>query len=263
MVRIGWMAGHQPLLGYANQFDMGRTSACFGMWPDLPEPGRYEAHLRAPVARYVEGEHRPDECYASSELLFAGIGMAAWKLAADAGLAPPAAMDLRHVGGVKALGLVLLALVFTLMLRQRPAWMLAHAAVFALVLADPVVTLWLNTLYTEFAAVFLAYAAVMCLVVIAGITPERGGWYVAFGLALLGLGCPPATRAAARLPVAAGLAGDQAAPSAIHLAAGGRGSRGARAAVGGHREAAEHRAANNANVVLDVLPASTDPDKSL
>ena len=55
-VRIGWMAGHQPLLGYANQFDMGRTSACFGMWPDLPEPGRYEAHLHAPVARYVEGD---------------------------------------------------------------------------------------------------------------------------------------------------------------------------------------------------------------
>ncbi len=265
MVRIGWMAGHQPLLGYANQFDMGRTSACFGMWPDLPEPGRYEAHLRAPVARYVEGEHRPDECYASSELLFAGIGMAAWKLAADAGLAPPAAMDLRHVGGVKALGLVLLALVFTLMLRQRPAWMLAHAAVFALVLADPVVTLWLNTLYTEFAAVFFAYAAVMCLVVIAGITPERGGWYVAFGLALLGLGLSrqqhallPACLLLLAWPVIRQhhrrftwpLAAVAVAVLVLQLAVIARPP-----SIG---------AANNANVVLGtLLPASTDPNKSL
>ena len=186
--RIGWVTAHQPLLGYANQFDMGRTSACFGMWPDLPEPARYEAQREAPIAKYVEGEHRPDECYVSSELLFSGIGMAAWKLAADAGLAAPAAMDLRFVGGVKAIALVALALLFTFLLRERPAWMLAHAEVFALVLADPVVTLWLNTLYTEFAALFFAYAAVMCLVMIAGVAPERGRSYVALGMALLGLG---------------------------------------------------------------------------
>ena len=53
--RIGWMAGHQPLLGYANQFDMGRTSACFGLWPNLPEPARYQAHREA---RTSELEYR-------------------------------------------------------------------------------------------------------------------------------------------------------------------------------------------------------------
>lgn len=186
--RIGWMVGHQPMLGYANQFDMGRTSACFGLWPDLPEPLRYEAHRAAPIAQYVEGERRQDECYASSELLFAGIGMGAWKLAAGAGLATPDAMDLRYVGAVKAAALVLLALIFTCLLRDRPVWMLTHSAVFALVLADPLVTLWLNTLYTEFAAVFFAYAAVMTLVMIVGNAPDRGGWYFAFAVALLGLG---------------------------------------------------------------------------
>jgi hypothetical protein len=186
--RIGWMAGHQPLLGYANQFDMGRTSACFGLWPNLPEPARYQAHREAPIAQYIEGEHRADECYVSSELLFTGIAMATWKLAADAGLATSTAMDFRYVGAVKAMALILLALIFTRLLRERPAWMVIHAAVFALLLADPMVTLWLNTLYTEFAAVFFAYAAVMCLVMIAGDTPDRGGWYLGFGLALLGLG---------------------------------------------------------------------------
>ncbi|MFS8087009.1 MAG: hypothetical protein ACMG6H_15355, partial [Acidobacteriota bacterium] len=187
-VRIGWMVGHQPLLGYANQFDMGRTSACFGLWPDLPVPARYEAHTEAPLARYVEGKRRPDECYVSSELLFTGLAMATWKLAADAGVATSAAMNLRYVGAVKALALVLLALTFTWLLRDRPAWMLAHAGVFALVLSDPVVTLWLNTLYTEFAAAYFAYAAVMCLVMIAGYAPDRSGCYLGFGAALLGLG---------------------------------------------------------------------------
>jgi hypothetical protein len=187
-VRVGWMAGHQPLLGYANQYDMGRTSACFGLWPNLPEPARYEGHREAPIAQYVEGEHRSEECYVSTELLFTGIAMATWKLAADTGLANSTTMDLRYVGAVKAMALVLLALIFTWLLRDRPAWMLAHGTVFALVLADPVVTLWLNTLYTEFAAVYFAYAAVMCLVMIVGNTPGRGGWYSAFGVALFGLG---------------------------------------------------------------------------
>ena len=188
VLRIGWIAGHQPVLGYANQFDMGRTSACFGLWPDLPEPFRYQAHLEAPIARYVAGEHRPDECYVSSELLFTGLAMATWKIAAESGLAAPDAMDLRYVGGIKAGALVLLALFFAGALRERPAWLLAHAAVFALVLADPIVTLWLNTLYTEFAAVFFGYMAVLCLVLIAGTRPERAGWYLGFGCALLGLG---------------------------------------------------------------------------
>lgn len=188
VVRIGWMAGHQPVLGYANQFDMGRTSACFGLWPDQPAPGRFGAHREAPLARYVEGERRPDECYVSSELLFTATAIASWKLAAAAGVASPSAMDLRYVGVVKATALVLLALIFTILLRERPAWMLTHAAVFAVVLADPMVTLWLNTLYTEFAAVFFAYAAVICLVIIAGDNPGGHRRHVAFGAALLGLG---------------------------------------------------------------------------
>ena len=186
--RIGWIVGHQPLLGYANQFDMGRTSACLGLWPDLPEPARYAAHRSAPITRYVEGERRPDECYVSSELLFAGAAIAAWKVAVGAGIANAAAMDLRYVGAVKAIALVVLAWMLAFLMRERPAWALIHVAVFAIVLADPVVTLWMNTLYTEFAAVFFAYAALVCAAVIADMAPTRRGWYAGFGIALLGLG---------------------------------------------------------------------------
>ena len=86
------------------------------------------------------------------------------------------AMDLRFVGSVKALALLaLLALLFTRRARARPAWMIVHAAVFAIVLADPVVSLWMNTLYTEFSAVLFGYAAIGCIAVMAGLAPARIG----------------------------------------------------------------------------------------
>src|SRR5579862_1724141 len=156
-VRMGWLVAHQPVLGYANQFDTGRTSACLGLWPDIPAPDRYAAHRAAPFARYVEGERRPDECYISSEIAFAALAMTAWKLAAQQGLASGESMDLRFIGITKALALFVLALIFTVALSERQSWMVLHALLFAVVLCDPTVTLWMNSLYTEFGAVFFAY----------------------------------------------------------------------------------------------------------
>src|SRR5215831_9702290 len=100
--RLAAVVGATPLLGYANQYDMGRTSACVGLWPDLPSPSRYEAHPQSPLARYVRGERRPDECYPSSELLFVAPAAAI--------AAPGEKVDLRLVGAVEAALLVALAL---------------------------------------------------------------------------------------------------------------------------------------------------------
>jgi hypothetical protein len=97
-------------------------------------------------------------------------------------------MDVRFIGVLKSLALIGLALAFTFALAERPLWMVANAAVFGIVLADPVVTLWMNTLYTEFSAVLFCYAAIGCLVVIAGIAPDRIGWYLWLAAALVGLG---------------------------------------------------------------------------
>jgi hypothetical protein len=147
-----------PLLGYANQFDMRRISACVGLWPDLPPAARLQAHPEAPITRYVRGERRPDECYWSSELLFVAPVAAT--------LAEGETIDLRVIGAIKAATLIVVAFALGAMLRRRPAFALVHAAVFALVLCDPIVTLWLNTLYTEFTAVLFAYASVVLLVAI-------------------------------------------------------------------------------------------------
>jgi hypothetical protein len=183
--RIAVVVGASPMLGYANQYDMGRTSACFGLWPDLPEPARYEAHPQAPIARYVRGEPRPAECYRSSELALVATALA---------IAPrDGAVDLRIVGAVKGAVLTLLALGLDAALKRRPAWALANAAVFAIVLADPMTTLWLNTLYTEFGALLGAYASIGLLPVLvarepASAPPSR--WALlgfALSLAVLGL----------------------------------------------------------------------------
>ena len=184
--RIAVIVAASPLLGYANQFDMGRTSACLGLWPDLPEPARYQAHPQAPIAHYVRAEPRPAECYRSSELAFVAAALA---------IAPrDGPVDLRIVGAVKGALLILVALGLDAALKRRPAWALANAAVFAFVLADPMVTLWANTLYTEFGALLGAYVSIGLLPALIVDDPERSQsrprwalWGFACGLAVLGL----------------------------------------------------------------------------
>ncbi|MEO8564832.1 MAG: hypothetical protein ABI541_00495, partial [Betaproteobacteria bacterium] len=182
--RIAVIVAASPMLGYANQFDMGRTSACFGLWPDLPEPARYEAHPQAPIAHYVRGEPRTAECYRSSELAFVAAALA---------IAPrDGPVDLRSVGAIKGALLLLVALGLDAALKRRPAWALANAAVFAVVLADPMITLWANTLYTEFGALLGAYGSIGVLPALIVRDPGRSQsrWALlgfACGLAVLGL----------------------------------------------------------------------------
>jgi hypothetical protein len=256
--RLAAIVDATPLLGYANQYDMGRTSACVGLWPDLPAPSRFEAHPQSPIARYVRGERRPDECYPSSELLFVAPAAAI--------VAPGGKVDLRFVGAIEAALLVALALALAVLLRARPAWALAHGVVFAIVVCDPMNALWLNTLYTEFAALFFLYASVVLLVVIAArespssLPPTTH--LVAFAFALCGLGLSrqqhlllPAVLA---LPAVVSLWRPtlRAALALLALVA-----VVAYAQIGLLTRAPTIAAANRADVVLGaILPASLDPE---
>ena len=182
--RVFAVVGATPLLGYANQFDMRRISACVGLWPDVPSAERLQAHPEAPLARFIRGERRPDECYGSSELLFVAPVAAL--------LAPGDTIDLRVVGAIKAIALVAIAFALAIMLRQRPGMAVAHGVVFALVMGDPIVTLWLNTLYTEFAALLFAYASVVLSAAIGtretGRAPPAAVYVTALAVSLIGLG---------------------------------------------------------------------------
>ena len=183
--RIVAVISATPMLGYANQFDMRRISACVGLWPDVAASERLRAHPEAPIARYVRGERRPDECYISTEVVFAAGAVA---IAAIHG----GTVDVRVLGAIKATALLLAALALHALFSRKPSWALAHALVFALVIGDPSNTLWLNTLYTEFSAVFFAYVSIALLVAIAARealdTPARPRLVRLFAVSLVGLG---------------------------------------------------------------------------
>jgi len=255
--RLYAIVGATPMLGYANQFDMARTSACVGLWPDLPAPARFEAHAQAPLSRYVRRDDPSDECYPSSELAFVAPAVMATPIGKP--------VNLRRVGVLKATMLLVLALIFTALLRDRPGWALLHAVLFAIVICDPLNTLWLNTLYTEFAALFFLYSSVVLLVLIGAREipadpPER--WLVTvFALSLAGLGLSrqqhlllPLVLA---LPVLVSLWGP-ARRSAVALLA-------VTALIAVAQSGVIERnpkiaAANSANVVLGaILPASLEP----
>src|SRR5438094_195240 len=55
IARMGALVLHDPLLGFANQYDMIRTGACVGLYPDLPADKRDEATADAPLERYKLG----------------------------------------------------------------------------------------------------------------------------------------------------------------------------------------------------------------
>ncbi len=183
--RIVAVVSATPMLGYANQFDMRRISACVGLWPAVAVSERLLAHPEAPIARYVRGERRPDECYISTELAFVAGAVAIAAIGGDA-------VDLRVVGAIKATALVLAALSLHALLSRQPAWALAHALVFASVIGDPSNTLWLNTLYTEFSALFFAYVSIALLIVIAARevrdVPAQPRLVALFAASLAGLG---------------------------------------------------------------------------
>ena len=116
--RVYAVVGAAPLLGYANQYDMRRISACVGLWPDVPPAARLQAHPEAPIARYVRGEREPAECYWSSELLFVAP--------VAASLAVGETVDLRVIGAIKAVTLIVIAFALGAMLRRWPAIALVH-----------------------------------------------------------------------------------------------------------------------------------------
>ena len=170
IVRAALLVAHDPTVGYANQYDMVRTSACTGLFPAIDAPARYQAHPDAPVPLYRTEAERPDLCYRSSEVAIddsvRGI--------ASVAKASPDAFQLRWIGYAKLAILAITALALAWSLHRNPTAALLHGLVFAFVVCDPLVTLWFNTMYTEFAALWGIYAAIGACTALA-ITP-RGAY---------------------------------------------------------------------------------------
>src|SRR2546421_4792781 len=92
--RMAALVLHDPLLGFANQYDMVRTGACVGLYPDLPPGKRDAATPDAPLEQYRLGARHADACYWGSEALLAGAVVAGHRLFGAAGAPFPALREL-------------------------------------------------------------------------------------------------------------------------------------------------------------------------
>jgi hypothetical protein len=154
LARAGAVIVQDPMVGYANQSDMHGTSACVGIFPAKDAASRAPTP-EAPISRYALGS-RTDGCYQSAEV---GISATAVAIARATGV-DPARFRLQWVGYVKLALLFGAAFVMAWLFRDHPAASAFHGLVVLLVLADPVVTLWMNTLYQEFALVWSLYLVI-------------------------------------------------------------------------------------------------------
>lgn len=172
LLRAGLMVAHEPLAGYGNQYDMIRTSACTGYFPALDAPARYQATIEAPVTRYQAEATRPDLCYASTEALLVEVAATVTRWTTG----QRRSLELRTVGYVKLAMLAAAALILGAALQRTPSASLAHGLVVFFVVGDPVATLWMNTLYTEFAAIWGLYVVIAALGTLA--LTDRWSWPV-------------------------------------------------------------------------------------
>ncbi len=166
LARAALLVGHEPLVGYANQYDMLRTSACLGLYPALPEAQRYGATPEAPVAIFTRADRKPEFCYRSTESALDGaVARLAHHFDADRDGVP-----LRWFGWAKLALMGLAALALTFALHRRPLAALLHGLVCFAVLADPVAVLWYNSFYTEFGTIWGLYGAVgaLCALAVGG-----------------------------------------------------------------------------------------------
>jgi hypothetical protein len=159
-VRLLGVVLSQPMLGYANQYDMARMSACLDLWPDVPPAEHSLAHQHAPLTAYLDVHDEAARCYPSSTVALAAVAKGLVQAGGALGLLSLENYPLQAVGIVQALVLLAVVVAFWYAERFRPWARLAHCGVFALVLSDPANGMWLNTLYTEWTALLAAYATV-------------------------------------------------------------------------------------------------------
>ncbi len=157
-LRLGYVLTHEPLAGFANQFDMLRTTACLGLAPAADVvPG--VATPAAPIERYDTGVARDPSCLIGTEVVLAGAARVLDWSGDALGLGDPASMPLRLLAWTKALLLLLAVGGIDWRLRAHRGARVVHAVLAAVVLVDPFNTLYLAGFYTEFAALLSAWLA--------------------------------------------------------------------------------------------------------
>ena len=185
--RIFSLVTNDPILGYANNYEMIRLQACHQIWPADKFVDITAGTPAAPLRRYTLEKHVNTPCFPSSELLFTSIGIELGKLKNK--MTGESLISIKTIGFVKATFLSLTVLLASIFFYRREMYgaLLANALITLTVLSDPGVTLYMNTFYTEFSAVYFLYLALIGVVVIAN-SSAKWPWCLPLLVGVLGLG---------------------------------------------------------------------------
>jgi len=187
LVRATLIVTHEPVLGYGDRSDMHHTFDCIGIQPI--EDGAHSGEMPRPHALYHTSGFKGSGCYPSSAALIAVPVVLAYGIASIASDDPEILIPVQAFGAFNLALFTLLSLAVAMALRAHPVASLTHAAVVFLLIADPVTTLWFNTLYTEPGALLGAYGAVAttAVIVLAGGATRLHWWLLGASLIVLGL----------------------------------------------------------------------------
>jgi hypothetical protein len=187
LMRAMSLVAHEPVLGYGDQADMHRTADCVGLQPLGKAPGTGE--LPRPTEEYHRGGVNWAGCYPGSAVVLAAPVTLAYGIAFLASDDADIIIPVRAFGFFNLALFAAMALVIALALRNHPIASLVHGALFFLIVADPVSTLWLNTFHTEPAALLGAYGAVAmgAVIVLSGGRRSLHWWLLGASLVCLGM----------------------------------------------------------------------------
>src|SRR5690606_9821630 len=110
LLRLFVLVLHAPLAGYANQYDMARSSDCLGLWPDLPAEQQALATPAAPRTDYRYGGATGAACYPSTAVLAARLALELDAAVEELRGEVVRDFDLRQLGALYALVGALIAL---------------------------------------------------------------------------------------------------------------------------------------------------------
>lgn len=186
LLRAALFVAHDPAFGYGDLPDLQRTTDCVGLMPLAgdPKPGE----IARPPSYYQTAALNPAGCYLGSGMLLAVPVAIAYRVAFLVGHEAEVLIPLQAFGLFKLFLFTVLAMAVALALKPHPLASLVHGLMFFMIIADPVATLWLNTLYSESAALLGAYGAVamIAVIVLTGSTQRWPWWFLGASFILLG-----------------------------------------------------------------------------
>lgn len=145
LLGIWSIVGARPLLGYSNNYDFIRQSACMGLWPATVDPVTGGASANPQNNLVATRVLSSDLCFASIDNIFPYFAM----LGASKGKH----IDFRRVGFVKASFFLVFALI-TVLAGRSFFERFVVSVIWAFIFLDISVLLYFNTLYNELSVVF-------------------------------------------------------------------------------------------------------------